>query len=123
MLNTTTISGLAGRTAEALKERGFQISATTSGLDRYEDKVAVVLAGPKGYAQALTIQRQVPGSEFVYEFKATPAGTHWYHSHVGVQYGNGLFGPLIVEGPQAEHRPGHAGVHRAAVAGNRPGSR
>src|SRR5262249_30713396 len=37
------------------------------------------------------------GSESVYEFKATPAGTHWYHSHVGVQYGNGLFGPLIVE--------------------------
>jgi FtsP/CotA-like multicopper oxidase with cupredoxin domain len=37
------------------------------------------------------------GSEFVYEFKATPAGTHWYHSHVGVQYGNGLSGPLIVE--------------------------
>jgi FtsP/CotA-like multicopper oxidase with cupredoxin domain len=38
-----------------------------------------------------------PGSAFEYEFKATPAGTHWYHSHVGVQYGNGLFGPLIVE--------------------------
>jgi FtsP/CotA-like multicopper oxidase with cupredoxin domain len=37
------------------------------------------------------------GDAFVYEFKATPAGTHWYHSHVGVQYGNGLFGPLIVE--------------------------
>src|SRR5262249_14528880 len=31
------------------------------------------------------------GSEFTYEFRATPAGTHWYHSHVGVQYGNGLF--------------------------------
>jgi FtsP/CotA-like multicopper oxidase with cupredoxin domain len=38
------------------------------------------------------------GAEFIYEFRATPAGTHWYHSHVGVQYGNGLFGPLIVEG-------------------------
>ncbi|CAN5134351.1 multicopper oxidase family protein [soil metagenome] len=38
-----------------------------------------------------------PGAEFIYEFKATPAGTHWYHSHVGVQYGNGLFGPLIIE--------------------------
>jgi len=37
------------------------------------------------------------GSEFDYEFKATPAGTHWYHSHVGVQYGEGLFGPLIVD--------------------------
>lgn len=38
-----------------------------------------------------------PGSEFVYEFRAEPAGTHWYHSHTGVQYGNGLFGPLIIE--------------------------
>jgi FtsP/CotA-like multicopper oxidase with cupredoxin domain len=38
-----------------------------------------------------------PGEEFVYEFRATPAGTHWYHSHVGVQYGEGLFGPLLVE--------------------------
>lgn len=40
-----------------------------------------------------------PGAEFLYEYKATPAGTHWYHSHVGVQYGNGLFGPLIIEDP------------------------
>jgi FtsP/CotA-like multicopper oxidase with cupredoxin domain len=38
-----------------------------------------------------------PGAEFVYAFRATPAGTHWYHSHTGVQYGDGLFGPLLVE--------------------------
>jgi multicopper oxidase len=38
-----------------------------------------------------------PGEEFVYQFKAAPAGTHWYHSHIGVQYGDGLFGPLIVD--------------------------
>jgi FtsP/CotA-like multicopper oxidase with cupredoxin domain len=37
------------------------------------------------------------GAAFVYEFKAAPFGTHWYHSHVGVQYGDGLLGPLIVE--------------------------
>jgi len=37
------------------------------------------------------------GGSFVYEFLATPAGTHWYHSHVGVQYGNGLFGPLVID--------------------------
>lgn len=37
------------------------------------------------------------GSEFDYEFRATPAGTHWYHAHVGVQYGDGLLGPLIIE--------------------------
>ena len=38
-----------------------------------------------------------PGETFTYDFIATPGGTHWYHSHAGVQYGNGLFGPLIVE--------------------------
>ncbi len=38
-----------------------------------------------------------PGQSFVYEFEATPAGTHWYHSHVGVQYANGLFGLLVID--------------------------
>ncbi len=38
-----------------------------------------------------------PGQDFTYEFKATPAGTHWYDSHTGVQYSDGLFGPLIVD--------------------------
>lgn len=45
------------------------------------------------------------GHEMTYIFKAYPAGTHWYHSHTGVQYGDGLRGPLIVksqEDPAAE---------------------
>jgi FtsP/CotA-like multicopper oxidase with cupredoxin domain len=40
-----------------------------------------------------------PGEDFTYEFTATPAGTHWYHSHTGVQYSDGLFGPLIIDEP------------------------
>jgi FtsP/CotA-like multicopper oxidase with cupredoxin domain len=45
-------------------------------------------------------QAPIPaGAEFVSEYKATPAGTHWYHAHLGVQYGNGLFGPLVVDDP------------------------
>jgi FtsP/CotA-like multicopper oxidase with cupredoxin domain len=38
-----------------------------------------------------------PGDCFTYTFKGYPAGTHWYHSHTGVQYSDGLFGPLIIE--------------------------
>ena len=41
-----------------------------------------------------------PGESFDYEFVAQPAGTHWYHAHTGVQYPNGLFGPLIVDEPE-----------------------
>jgi len=44
------------------------------------------------------------GQEFTYEFTATPAGTHWYHSHAGVQYSDGLIGPLIVEEEQPPAR-------------------
>lgn len=37
------------------------------------------------------------GSSFTYQFKADPAGTHWYHSHQGVQYSDGLIGPIVIE--------------------------
>ncbi len=35
-------------------------------------------------------------ARFHYIFKASPSGTMWYHSHVGTQRTEGLFGPLIV---------------------------
>jgi FtsP/CotA-like multicopper oxidase with cupredoxin domain len=37
------------------------------------------------------------GSSFRYIFKAGPSGTFWYHSHMGSQRSNGLFGALIVK--------------------------
>ena len=41
------------------------------------------------------------GSSFRYIFRATPPGTHWYHSHTGAQRTDGLFGALIVKEPTA----------------------
>jgi len=37
-----------------------------------------------------------PGASMTYRFMAYPYGTHWWHSHDGLQYGDGLRGPLIV---------------------------
>ncbi|XP_021372474.1 L-ascorbate oxidase-like [Mizuhopecten yessoensis] len=37
-----------------------------------------------------------PGQSFTYRFIADPIGTHWYHSHLGVQRTDGLAGALIV---------------------------
>ena len=37
-----------------------------------------------------------PQKSFRYIFKARPSGTHWYHSHTGVQRSDGLFGALTV---------------------------
>ncbi|PSK60454.1 Iron transport multicopper oxidase [Elsinoe australis] len=40
-----------------------------------------------------------PGDSFTYEFQATQFGTSWYHSHFSVQYGAGVAGPIVIDGP------------------------
>ncbi|WAR13269.1 LAC2-like protein [Mya arenaria] len=40
-----------------------------------------------------------PHETFRYEFTADNAGTHWWHSHTGVQLGDGLYGAFIVREP------------------------
>ncbi|CAH1274669.1 Hypp5360 [Branchiostoma lanceolatum] len=38
----------------------------------------------------------LPMHSFTYRFTAEPAGTHWYHSHLGSQKEDGLYGAFIV---------------------------
>lgn len=40
-----------------------------------------------------------PGETLTYRYKVTQYGTSWYHSHMSLQYPEGLFGPLIFNGP------------------------
>lgn len=40
-----------------------------------------------------------PGDTMTYEFDVTQYGTSWYHSHFSLQYGDGVAGPLIFNGP------------------------
>ncbi|WP_245792573.1 multicopper oxidase domain-containing protein [Flavobacterium fryxellicola] len=37
-----------------------------------------------------------PGAEFVYKFPIIQSGTHWYHSHSGLQEQIGMYGSLIL---------------------------
>lgn len=61
----------------------------------------------------MTSTAVAPGSSYTYRFTVTPqmAGTHWYHSHVNIDYqlDAGLHGPLIVD-----PAPGHSPADRAA---------
>ncbi|TRX88988.1 hypothetical protein FHL15_010110 [Xylaria flabelliformis] len=40
-----------------------------------------------------------PGSSKTYKFRLTQYGTTWYHSHFSAQYGNGVFGSIVINGP------------------------
>ncbi|MGY0067579.1 multicopper oxidase domain-containing protein [Streptomyces sp. QTS137] len=46
-------------------------------------------------------QRSIePGKDFTYRFAVSHPGTHWLHSHSGMQLDRGLYAPLIVEDPR-----------------------
>ncbi|POS75460.1 laccase [Diaporthe helianthi] len=40
-----------------------------------------------------------PGTSLTYSFHLTQYGTSWYHSHLSLQYGMGVLGPMIINGP------------------------
>ncbi|OJJ51730.1 hypothetical protein ASPZODRAFT_57033 [Penicilliopsis zonata CBS 506.65] len=42
-----------------------------------------------------------PGETYTYTWRATQYGHSWYHSHFSLQYGNGLFGPILIHGPSS----------------------
>lgn len=42
-----------------------------------------------------------PGDTTTYTFQATQFGTSWYHSHLSAQYGDGIVGAIVINGPAA----------------------
>ncbi|KAF1963350.1 laccase-1 [Byssothecium circinans] len=40
-----------------------------------------------------------PGESYTYEWRATQYGSSWYHSHWSLQAWNGVFGPMVINGP------------------------
>jgi FtsP/CotA-like multicopper oxidase with cupredoxin domain len=40
-----------------------------------------------------------PGQTFTYKFQATEYGSTWYHSHFSLQFTDGLYGGLVINGP------------------------
>lgn len=47
----------------------------------------------------------LPHTTFRYILRAVNKGTHWYHSHVGMQRSDGIFGALIIREPKLELPP------------------
>jgi multicopper oxidase len=56
-----------------------------------------------------------PGETFEYRFKAEPAGTHLWHSHTGVQYGEGMFGMLIIDAADDPYRDDYDVEHTVCI--------
>jgi FtsP/CotA-like multicopper oxidase with cupredoxin domain len=51
-----------------------------------------------------------PGQSRQYRFRVTQFGTSWYHSHFSSQYGDGVVGTIIFEGPATSNYDVDLGV-------------
>jgi hypothetical protein len=51
-----------------------------------------------------------PGQTMTYRFRLTQYGSTWYHSHFSLQYSEGLFGGMIINGPTTENYHEDLGV-------------
>ncbi|MHA7154613.1 LytR C-terminal domain-containing protein [Arthrobacter sp. TMN-50] len=65
LYNSTTIDGLAGTVGERLAERAFVLGEIGNRTVNRVGMTAIVVSGPAGYANAFTVQRQIPGTVFV----------------------------------------------------------
>jgi CopA family copper-resistance protein len=45
-----------------------------------------------------------PGATYVYQFTVNQSGTYWYHSHSRFQEQTGLYGAIVIEPRDGEHR-------------------
>jgi len=52
-----------------------------------------------------------PGDTKTYLFQATQYGTSWYHSHFSSQYGDGVLGGIVFEGPATSNYEIDLGVY------------
>lgn len=51
-----------------------------------------------------------PGHSMTYRWRATQYGTTWYHSHIGLQTWEGVFGGIIIHGPASANYDEDKGV-------------
>ncbi|KAJ5153087.1 uncharacterized protein N7482_009565 [Penicillium canariense] len=51
-----------------------------------------------------------PGQMMTYRWRATQYGTTWYHSHIGLQTWEGVFGGIIINGPASTNYDEDKGV-------------
>lgn len=69
VMNGTKVAGLAGATSTKLKKRGFTIGEVGNVNLSKTNIVGLVTSGTDGYAQAMTVQRQIKGLTYVYDPK------------------------------------------------------
>ncbi|KAJ5090225.1 hypothetical protein N7532_008909 [Penicillium argentinense] len=58
---------------------------------------------PNDGVMSITQCPTAPGKSTTYKWRATQYGSTWYHSHIGLQAWEGVFGCIVINGPASEN--------------------
>lgn len=96
VFNSTRERGLAGRTAKALEGRGFTVTKVGNKELPFDEGTAVIMSGPKGEANAFSVQRNIPGAVYVPDLRT--------NASVDVIVGSDF--TVLVAPTKVDHTPG-----------------
>jgi FtsP/CotA-like multicopper oxidase with cupredoxin domain len=68
------------------------------------------LSNPSDGVASITECPLTPGHTKTYKWRATQYGSSWYHSHVGVQAWDGVFGGILINGPATSNYDEDKGI-------------
>jgi FtsP/CotA-like multicopper oxidase with cupredoxin domain len=84
---------LRARRGEELRVRLVNLLSEPTSIHWHGVRVPNAMDGVPGLTQAPV----GPGASFEYVFRATEAGTFWYHASLPAHVGRGLYGALVIE--------------------------
>ncbi|KAL3469804.1 laccase [Aspergillus californicus] len=108
---------IPGPTIEANWGDTVVVHVTNSLPDSVKNGTSVHFHGIRQYytnpmdgVVSITQCPTAPGSTITYKWRAMQYGTTWYHSHIGLQAWEGLFGGIVIHGPASENYAEDLGV-------------
>lgn len=81
-----------------------------NGTSMHFHGVRQLYTNPMDGVVSITQCPVAPGQMMTYRWRATQYGTTWYHSHIGLQTWEGVFGGIIINGPASANYDEDKGV-------------
>ncbi|KAJ6115985.1 Cupredoxin [Penicillium sp. IBT 18751x] len=79
------------------------LASTKNGSSIHFHGIRQNYTNPNDGVVSITQCPTAPGKTTTYKWRATQYGSSWYHSHIGLQAYEGVFGGILINGPATEN--------------------
>lgn len=86
------------------------LSSAQNGSSIHFHGIRQNYTNPNDGVVSITQCPTAPGQTTTYKWRATQYGTTWWHSHIGLQAYNGVFGGILINGPASANYDEDKGV-------------